>query len=91
MELSPIYTLSMCLHTVFGQCRGVGPLYILSGYRIWQETAERNFGFLYSVKMTGKLGGNLFIWLSKRTEVPCCHFLAAGRYILMLFESYLCI
>ena len=50
MELSPIDTLSICLNTVFGQSRGVGSLYISSVYRIWSETAERNFGFLTRLK-----------------------------------------
>jgi hypothetical protein len=45
MELSPMYTLSICSDTVIDQS-GVYQRHISSGYRIWRESAERTFGFL---------------------------------------------
>ena len=48
LELSPLDTLSICLDTstVIDRTRGIGQLYKTTGYRIWPETAERNFGLL---------------------------------------------
>ena len=51
MELSPLDTLSICSDTVIGQYMGKGQIHITSGYRIWLQTAERNFNVLnYAIK-----------------------------------------
>ena len=62
------------IDTVIDRSRGIGQLYhITSVYRIWPETAERNFGILTMLKIVD-FTGPTFIWPSKKTEVPFCSF-----------------
>ena len=72
-SFSPLDTLSICLNTVFGQSRGEGPTYILSGDRIWRETAERNFRFFYYAKNlenSGEIHSKFSSFILKFVDFP---------------------